>query len=92
MGKLMPLELLSSIKGAKPSPAVNELFTIIKGASLVMDHIDHEDDHYDKHVSIEDLRNDEVIESLPEERQIIKDNFPVEKNGMLVVSKVIEGL
>jgi Asp-tRNA(Asn)/Glu-tRNA(Gln) amidotransferase C subunit len=41
-------------------------------------------------VSLNDLREDVVIESSALEKQIIIANFPKEKNGYLVVSKVIE--
>jgi len=36
------------------------------------------------------LRDDVVINSPQIEKQIIIENFPKEKNGFLVVSKVIE--
>jgi Asp-tRNA(Asn)/Glu-tRNA(Gln) amidotransferase C subunit len=41
-------------------------------------------------VSVSDLRDDVVIESAAIEREIIRENFPNEKDGYLVVSKVIE--
>lgn len=88
----MTLELLSSIKGAKPSPAVDELFMIIKGASHVAEQNDRKVDVHDKHLSVQDLRDDVVIESPMVEREFIIENFPVRKNEFLVVSKVIEGL
>ena len=41
-------------------------------------------------MSLNDLRDDVVIESSAMEKQIIIENFPKSKNGYLVVSKVIE--
>jgi Asp-tRNA(Asn)/Glu-tRNA(Gln) amidotransferase C subunit len=41
-------------------------------------------------VSLDHLRDDVVVDSPLAEKQIIIENFPKEKNGYLVVSKVIE--
>lgn len=85
----MTLEVLSSIKGATSSKAVDELFKNIKNAHLS----DNENNLLVKHtkvVSLIDLREDVVIASSETERSIIKGNFPKQKNGYLVVSKVIE--
>ena len=46
--------------------------------------------NHNNSVSLNDLRDDVVIESSALEKQIIIENFPKEKNGYLVVSKVIE--
>lgn len=92
MSKLMTLELLSSIKGARPSPAVSELFRIIKDASPAAVNEDTVDGADHSAVSFEYLRNDEVIESSPVEKEIIRENFPERINDFLVVSKVIEEL
>jgi Asp-tRNA(Asn)/Glu-tRNA(Gln) amidotransferase C subunit len=90
MGKIMPLELLSSIKGARSSDAVDELFSVIKRAVT---------EDYDKEapaeptgeaIYAEDLRSDEVAMSPDAEIEIIIKNFPIERNGFLVVPKVIE--
>ncbi len=84
----MPLDVLSSIKGAKSSEAVNQLFDIIKNAT-----IDYQEDTLQFNTSIvdlEDLREDEIIASKENEKNIIKENFPAQKNGFLVVQKVIE--
>lgn len=84
MSKLMTVDVLSSIKGAKESEAVNQLFDVIKNSNV------------EKAISklnaveINDLREDVVVESSELERQIIKDNFPKQKNGFLVVDKIIE--
>jgi Asp-tRNA(Asn)/Glu-tRNA(Gln) amidotransferase C subunit len=86
MSKIMTVDILSSIKGAKPSESVNTLFDVIKNASKqttlksVQTNV----------VSLEDLREDTVIESAVIEKQLIRENFPREKNGFLVVAKVIE--
>lgn len=85
----MTLEVLSSIKGATSSEAVDELFKNIKNAHLGTDenNLLAENIHV---ASLDDLRDDTVINSSEVERNIIKNNFPKEKNGYLVVSKVIE--
>jgi len=84
----MTVDVLSSIKGAQPSEAVNRLFEVIKKANTTNNssfNINH-----NNCVSLNDLREDMVIESSAVEKQIIIENFPKEKNGYLVVSKVIE--
>jgi len=84
----MPLDVLSSIKGATSSEAVNQLFEVIKNAN-----IDNQEDTLSLNttvVNLDDLREDEVVESEEVEKNIIKENFPAQKNGFLVVSKVIE--
>ncbi|MEE9408938.1 MAG: hypothetical protein V3V28_12785 [Polaribacter sp.] len=86
MSKIMTVDILSSIKGAKPSESVNQLFDVIKNANqnnavkTVNNNV----------VSLSDLREDVVIESSSIEKEIIKENFPKEKDGFLVVAKVIE--
>jgi Asp-tRNA(Asn)/Glu-tRNA(Gln) amidotransferase C subunit len=86
MSKIMTVDILSSIKGAKPSEAVNKLFDVIKNANknttlrAVPANV----------VFLDDLRADVVIESAAIEKQLIRENFPREKNGFLVVAKVIE--
>lgn len=82
----MPVDILSSIKGAQASEAVDKLFEVIKKASIAK-----EVDFQSNTVEINDLRTDEIIKSSAITKQIIKENFPKEKNGYLVVSKVIEG-
>ena len=85
----MPLDLLSSIKGARSSEAINELFNVIKNAAPTREGDILFETNVDA-VSIEDLRND-IIERCPEiEKELIKKNFPKEKNGFLIVPKVIE--
>lgn len=87
MDKIMPLDVLSSISGAKSSEAVDKLFRVIKGANS-------SESNYGVNnfnaVQVSDLRDDVIIESSEDTKRIIKENFPVEKNGYLVVSKVIE--
>jgi len=89
MSKLMTVDILSSIKGAQPSAAVDKLFETIKNAHPTNNNSLNNVNH--NVVSINDLRADVVVESSVIERQIIKENFPQEKNGFLVVAKVIEG-
>ncbi len=88
MSKIMTVDVLSSIKGVQPSEAVNKLFEVIKNAQPTNNNsfnINH-----NSSVSLNDLRDDVVIESSSLEKQLIMENFPKEKNGYLVVSKVIE--
>ena len=84
MSKLMTVDVLSSIKGAKESEAVNQLFEVIKNANV------EKAGSKLNAVEINDLREDVVVKSSDLERQIIKDNFPKQKNGFLVVDKIIE--
>ncbi|WP_187269397.1 Asp-tRNA(Asn)/Glu-tRNA(Gln) amidotransferase subunit GatC [Algibacter pacificus] len=88
MSKIMTVDILSSIKGAQPSQAVNKLFDVIKNAQPTNNNTSN--NNHNNSVSINDLRDDVVIESSAIEKQIIIENFPKEKNGYLVVSKVIE--
>ncbi len=83
----MTVDVLSSIKGAQPSEAVNKLFEVIKNANTTNNNTFN---HHNNAVSLNDLRDDVVIDSSATEKQIIIENFPKEKNGYLVVSKVIE--
>ncbi|MEO9571288.1 MAG: hypothetical protein ABJH82_04950 [Polaribacter sp.] len=88
MSKMMTVDVLSSIKGAKESETVSKLFDVIKNANTSNNNsfnINH-----NNAVSLDDLREDIVIDSPQIEKDIIKENFPKEKNGFLVVSKVIE--
>ena len=88
MSKIMTVDVLSSIKGAQPSETVSKLFEVIKNANSTNNNsfnINH-----NNCVSLNDLREDVVIDSPDLEKQIIKENFPKEKNGYLVVSKIIE--
>ncbi|MEP1487101.1 MAG: hypothetical protein ABJL44_09560 [Algibacter sp.] len=88
MSKIMTVDILSSIKGAQPSEAVSKLFDVIKNAHPTTNNSFNNANN--NAVSLSDLRDDVVIESSAIEKQIIKENFPNEKNGFLVVSKVIE--
>lgn len=88
MSKIMTVDILSSIKGAKPSEAVNKLFEEIKNAHPTNDNASNNVNY--NVVSIDDLREDVVVKSPEMERTIIKENFPQEKDGYLVVAKVIE--
>ena len=84
----MTVDVLSSIKGAQPSETVNKLFDVIKNAQPTNNNSLNNVNY--NCVSLNDLREDVVIESPALEKQIIIENFPKEKNGYLVVSKVIE--
>ena len=83
----MTVDILSSIKGAQPSEAVDKLFEVIKNANPTNNTFSNVNNNC---VSLNDLRDDVVIESSETEKQIIKENFPKEKDGYLVVAKVIE--
>ena len=67
---------------------MNKLFEEIKNANPTTNNSLNNVNH--NAVSINDLREDVVVESSVVERQIIKENFPIEKEGYLVVAKVIE--
>ncbi len=84
----MTVDVLSSIKGAKPSEAVNKLFEAIKNAQSTNNNSSNNVNN--NFVCLNDLREDVVNESSAMEKKIIIENFPKEKNGYLVVSKVIE--
>jgi Asp-tRNA(Asn)/Glu-tRNA(Gln) amidotransferase C subunit len=88
MSKIMTVDVLSSIKGAQPSESVNKLFEAIKNANSTNNNFFN--NNHNNAVSLNDLREDFVIDSPQIEKQIIIENFPREKNGYLVVSKVIE--
>lgn len=88
MSKIMTVDVLSSIKGAQPSEAVNKLFEVIKNANT--SNTNFQNNKHNNAVSLDGLRDDIVVDSSEMEKQIIKENFPKEKNGYLVVSKVIE--
>lgn len=88
MGKEMTLDVLSSIKGAEASQVVADLFEVIKEGHVLENQI-HLNESQNA-VSIDDLRSDEVLNSSELERNLIIENFPNEKNGFLVVPKVIE--
>ncbi|MBU2949422.1 hypothetical protein KO493_01790 [Tamlana agarivorans] len=88
MSKIMTVDVLSSIKGAQPSETVNKLFEVIKNANLTNNNSFN--NNHNNSVSLDNLRADVVIDSSELEKQIIIENFPKEKNGYLVVSKVIE--
>lgn len=88
MNKIMTVDILSSIKGAQPSEAVNKLFDVIKNANSNNSNAFNK--NHNNAVSVNDLREDVVINSSSLEKEIIIENFPKEKNGYLVVSKVIE--
>ena len=85
----MTVDILSSIKGAQPSEAVNKLFDVIKNAHPTNNNSSNNNVNNNA-VSINDLREDIVMESSRIEKEIIKENFPNEKGGYLVVAKVIE--
>ena len=88
MSKIMTVDILSSIKGAQPSEAVDKLFDVIKNANSTNNNPSNNVNN--NAVSLNDLRADVVVKSSVIEREIIKENFPREKNGFLVVAKVIE--
>ncbi|MNG35000.1 aspartyl/glutamyl-tRNA amidotransferase subunit C [compost metagenome] len=68
---------------------MNKLFDVIKNAHPTNNNSLNNVNH--NCVSVNNLREDVVIESSAIEKQIILENFPNKKNGFLVVAKVIEG-
>ncbi|MEO9945694.1 hypothetical protein [Paraglaciecola sp.] len=88
MNKTMTVDVLSSIKGAKPSETINKLFEVIKNSDLST--AGSSGNNNQNAVSIEQLREDTVVHASALEKQLIVENFPQEKNGYLVVAKVIE--
>ncbi len=90
MSKIMTLELLSSITGAKSSDAVDKLFMIINKALPVAEDVESPGSDEDNVILSHDLREDIIIECSEPEKRIIRDNFPKKKNSFLVVSRVIE--
>tara|TARA_B110000240_G_scaffold198073_1_gene256204 strand:+ start:13876 stop:14142 length:267 start_codon:yes stop_codon:yes gene_type:complete len=87
MSKMMTVDVLSSIKGAQPSETVNKLFDVIKNANI---NTNNPFNNHNNALSLNVLRDDIVVDSSVIEKQIIVENFPKEKNGYLVVAKVIE--
>ena len=86
----MPLDLLASIKGAESSEAVEELFRVIREAVQEQEGTDILETDSQQAASLECLRSD-IPEACPETvKELIRKNFPQEKNGYLVVPKVIE--
>jgi Asp-tRNA(Asn)/Glu-tRNA(Gln) amidotransferase C subunit len=90
MDKIMSLELLSSIKGARQSDAIAELFRVIRDAFPDNENAGSIAEAGESTIYFENLRNDIIIESDAREKELITGNFPKEKNGYLVVSKAIE--
>jgi Asp-tRNA(Asn)/Glu-tRNA(Gln) amidotransferase C subunit len=80
MSKTMTVDILSSIKGAQPSESVNQLFDVIKNA--VPSNNNSLNNVNRNCVSVNNLREDVVIESSAMEKQIILENFPNIKNGL----------
>ena len=85
---MMTVDILSSIKGAQESETVNKLFEVIKKANSTSNNSFN--NNQNNAVSLDDLREDVVMDSSQVEKDIIIENFPKEKNGYLVVAKVIE--
>lgn len=87
MSKMMTVDVLSSIKGAKESDTVSKLFDVIKKANTSTSNLGNNSNNV---LSLDDLREDIVINSSQIEKDIIIENFPKKKDGYLVVAKVIE--
>ena len=71
----------------KNREGLNNLFDVIKNANATNN---NSFNNQNNAVSLNDLREDIVFNSSSIEKQIIIENFPKEKNGYLVVAKVIE--
>jgi len=87
MEKLASLEIFSNIKGACSSEAIEELFDMVRKTTVVTP--THEI-LSNQIVTVDDLREDNVVEASALEKQLIIDNFPNQKNNYLIVPKVIE--
>ncbi len=77
----MPIDVLSSIKRAASSDAVNKLLKNIANTSVAKS----TPSKNLQSVTLEELRKDIVVKSSSDTVQIIKENFPEEKNGYLVL-------
>ncbi len=86
MDKTMTLEMLASIKGATSSDAIDKLFSTIKKTVIS----GSGSEAVSPVVTMDSLRKDHVIMSSETEKSLIKQNFPKEENGYLVVAKVID--
>lgn len=84
--KSMTLDILSNIKGAKESEVINQFFDIIKNTK----NLTHSNISKLDIVPLNQLRKDQILKASISEIQLIKQNFPQEKNGFLVVSKTIK--
>jgi len=89
MSKIMPLDILSSIKGATPADAVEELFLKVKNAVNEFDE-NAVYENYAKIIEFDVLREDTVKKCEEDEIEIIRQNFPLQKDGYLVVPRIIE--
>ena len=76
MNELTSFENLSNIKGTISSEEKNKIDLIDRLSQNA--------------ISVEELREDIVMEATTVEKQRIIDNFPNKKNNYLVVPKVIE--
>ena len=85
----MDLETLSSIKGARSSEAIESLFGVIKEAQSGIDE-EVKNSQGDNTITLDQLRDDIIMDSSDSERSNIIENFPRKKKNYLVVSKVIE--
>ena len=90
MSELKSLEILTNIKDAVASEPIKQLFANVRTAVPEDNEVDFVEFVPDNTVTVNELREDMVIESSEMERQIIVDNFPLSKNNYLVVPKVIE--
>ena len=85
MSKTMTVDILSSIKGAQPSESVNQLFDVIKNAHPSNENATNNVNR--NCVSVNDLREDVVVESSAIEKEIILENLSLTS---LLVSLVIK--
>jgi len=90
MSELRSLEILSNIKDAASSKSVEQLFGIVRETVAEQNNNDFDKYMSDNAVTTNDLREDIAVEPNETERQIILNNFPLNKNNYLVVPKVIE--
>ena len=90
MDELTSLEMLSNIKGATSSEAIEQFFETLRNAATEKNKADLIDLLSGNAISSEELREDVAVETSAIEKQLIIDNFPKQKDNYLVVPKVIE--
>lgn len=86
--KTMTLDVLSSIKGASSSKVIENIFQSIKNVNV--EGLQKSNYNQTKTAFTKELREDVVVLSSELEKEIIRKGFPKQKNGYLVVQKIID--
>jgi len=90
MDELTSLEMLTNIKGATSSEAIEQLFDTLRNATTEKGKDDEINLLARNAISTEELREDVAVETSAVEKELIIANFPKQKDNYLVVPKVIE--